>query len=1085
MTKTLAAPTLAAPAATTVTLQITGMTCASCVGRVEKALAKVDGVDAAEVNLATERAMVSLADYVEIAALQGAVEKAGYGARLFVIPSATSPAAPVATGPTDLEKDAELHSLKRRWQVTLSVGLAMMALMYVPLPLDAMDLLMPAFLVIASIVQFWAGRSIYRSAWASAKHFAVSMNTLVALGTSIAFGYSALVTLWPSLIQRWGLPLHVYFETSLVIVALVLCGRWLEARAKQSTSAAVRALLDLQPPTARVVRDGHETDVPLDDVVVGDLVRVRPGERVPVDGVVVEGATAVDESMLTGESLPVEKVPGDTVIGATLNRSGSLVVRATKVGGDGTLGQIIQLVEDAQGTKAPMQRLADTVSSWFVPVVIGGAVVTFALWALLGPSTGALTLAITTAIAVLIIACPCALGLATPMAVMMGTGKAAEMGVLISGGEALEQARRVTAIVLDKTGTVTRGRPALREVVVVDGWTPAAVLRLVAAAEVGSEHPLAEAIVDAARAEGVQLATVEHFEAVPGRGVRARIDGLDVLVGNADHLRSVGVSVNELAAAGAAAAKDGATPMYASVDGVPVAMLAVADTVKPEAVEVVAQLKALGLEVWMLTGDNAVTAAAVAREAGIDNVLAEVLPQEKAERIAALQADGHVVAMVGDGVNDAPALTVADVGIAIGTGSDVAIAASDITLVGGDLRGLVSAVALSRRTVRTIRQGLFWAFAYNVLLIPVAAGVLYPSTGVLLDPILASAAMAMSSVSVITNARRLRRWQRPETVAEILRPSLRSRVSEAGYLVTIAAVALAIGAALTWASHTDQASRGMNGVLRWTETTGMPMRPTMSVMMTTHTEPDDASDVGVKTSLAMPADVRAGVPTTVLVSLTDAATGQPINDVTRSHDAWMHFIATRSDLGTFAHVHPEPTGRPGEFSVSLTFPTDGRYIVHTEFRRQGQLTDVLDRHDVVVGTGAAPTVPIDRPSAAGVVADGVRVTLRGNAFAGRESTLKFRFTDAATGAPVSNLQPYLAAGGHIILMPVGKDGFAHEHAEMLDSAGRTVFALPGQTFGPELQLRHRFADPGLYRLWAQFRLANGSLITAQYTITVS
>src|SRR3954468_3237513 len=506
--------TTTAPPPTACTLEIGGMTCASCVRRVEKALSKVDGVVAAQVNLATEVATVRFDPArVGLEELTAAVARSGYTA---TPRRDAQPAVPETPEPAGEE---DLTALKRRWQVTLATGLGLMVLMYVPLYLDTMDWLMPAILVVATVVQFWAGRDIYRAAWAAAKHRSTNMNTLVALGTGVAYVYSAFVTLWPAAAERWGLPLHVYFETSLVILALVLAGRWMEARAKKRTAAAITALVGLAPKTARVLRDGAEVDVPVEQVVVGDLVRVRPGEKLPVDGLVTDGATAVDESMLTGESLPVDKAVGDAVIGATINRTGTVVLRATAVGADTALAQIVRLVEDAQGAKVPLQRLADRVSAWFVPVVLLLAAATFVAWAVLGPDTGRLTMAISTTIAVLIIACPCALGLATPTAVMVGTGRAAELGVLIGNGDALETARRVTAVVLDKTGTITRGKPALTGVTTTGGWAEDDVLALVAAAETGSEHPVGEAIVAAAAARFLDLPALRSFDAVPGHGI--------------------------------------------------------------------------------------------------------------------------------------------------------------------------------------------------------------------------------------------------------------------------------------------------------------------------------------------------------------------------------------------------------------------------------------------------------------------------------------------------------------------------------------------------------------------------------------
>jgi P-type Cu+ transporter len=796
-------------------LPIEGMTCASCVTRIEKALGKVPGVREASVNLTTGKARVAFDPAVaSVDQLRAAVEKAGYTAgtppamstmpQLTNVDGRTQAATPVEAH--ERERQRELDDLQRRWMVSLVAGLGMMALMFLPLGID-MTLLAPVLLIVATIVQIWAGGIFYRAAWAAAKHGSVNMNTLVAVGTSCAYGYSAFVTLWPALAARWGFPYHLYYESAVIIIALILMGRWLEARAKKRTSAAIQALMGLQAKTARVIRHGAEQDIPIEAVHVGDLVRVRPGEKVPVDGFIREGHSTLDESMLTGESLPVEKNAGDTVIGATLNKTGSFILEATKVGQDTTLAQIVRLVEEAQGSKAPMQRLADTISGYFVPVVLVLAALTFVGWLLFGPPP-ALTMALTAAISVLIIACPCALGLATPTAIMVGTGKAAEYGILIRGGEALEQARRIDTIVLDKTGTLTRGKPAVTQVIAASGIAEPDLLRLAAAVEVGSEHPLGEAIVERAHELKLNLPKVDAFEALPGKGVRAQVDGREVVLGNGSLMAQAGVRLNGLEVYATELAHRGVTPMYVAIDGHSAGLIAVADTLKPESGEAVAQLKALGLEVWMLTGDNRETAEAIACQVGIDRVIAEVLPEQKAAKIQALQAQGRVVAMVGDGINDAPALAQANLGIAIGSGTDVAMAASDVTLVGGDLRHIVTALALSRQTVGVIKQGLFWAFAYNVCLIPVAMGALYPVFGVLLDPVLAAAAMAMSSVSVVTNALRLRRFRPPQSAREILHPSLGERVSEYAYLVGIALVALAVGVAALAFVQRDHAANG-------------------------------------------------------------------------------------------------------------------------------------------------------------------------------------------------------------------------------------------------------------------------------------
>jgi Cu+-exporting ATPase len=680
-------------------------------------------------------------------------------------------------------------------------------------------------------------------------------------------------------------------------------------------------------------------------------------------------------------------------------------------------------------------------------------------------------MAIGTAIAVLIIACPCALGLATPTAVMVGTGKAAELGVLIGNGDALEQSRRLTAIVLDKTGTITQGRPAVTRIRTVGQWDAASLLAIVAAAETGSEHPLGAAIVTAARDRDLALPAVERFTAIPGRGIDATVEGRRVLAGNAALLTEAGIDVTPLTPEAGQAAAAGQTPMFAAVDAVAAGLIVVADPVKPDSAGAVAQLKALGLEVWMLTGDNAATAQAVAADVAIGHVLAEVLPHQKAEHVRALQAAGHVVAMVGDGINDAPALASAD----------VAIAASDITLVGGDLRGVVAAIALSRRTVTTIKQGLGWAFAYNTLLIPVAAGALYAWHGILLNPVLAAAAMAMSSVSVVSNAQRLRRFRRPASAYEILHPPLRARLSQYSYLITVAAIAIAIGIGLTAASYTTTAQRGMNGTLAWTESAGMPMRPTMSTMMTTEIPPADATEANMHVQISVPAGTRPGLPARVVITVTDARTGRPVTDLALTHSVFMHLIATRTDLATFTHVHPEPTGTAGELAVEMTFPTPGRYILNTEFRRNGQIADIHDRQLVTI-PGPAPARQPVTPGPRTITIDGVRVELHGRIQAGLTSDLTFSLTDARTGQPLHNLQPYLAAAGHIVIMRADGQTFAHEHADVRDSSRHPVFALPGTTFGPDLPVHVHFEEAGTYRLWGQFRLASGQVITVPFTV---
>ena len=723
-----------------VELKIGGMTCAACSARVERTLSGMEGVFKANVNLAMERATVEYdPGRVSPAELKKAVVDAGYRAEdAEVRPDGDS---------EKLERERETRRQLTLFILSAAFSLPLLSMMFA----DLFGFHLPALLhnkifqfALATPVQFIAGYQFYRGAYSSLRHGSANMDVLVAMGTSAAYFYSVATTFF--------FPGHVYYETGAIIITLILLGKMLESIAKGRTSEAIKKLMGLQARTARVVRDGKETDIPVEDVVKGDLVLVRPGEKVPVDGSVKDGFSSVDESMLTGESLPVDKKPGDEVIGGTINKHGSFRFEATRVGSETALAQIIRIVEEAQGSKAPIQRLADVISAYFVPTVVGVALLTFLTWYFI-VDPGNFSRALINFTAVLVIACPCALGLATPTSIMVGTGRGAENGILIKGGEHLEKAHSLNTIVLDKTGTITRGEPSLTDVIAVGEISEKEMLRLVASAEKGSEHPLGEAIVKGAREKGIDLADPQGFEAVPGQGIVARIDGRDLLIGNRRLMNSRNIDISDLEKWADRLEGEGKTSMLVAVNGSPAGAVAVADTVKDSSAEAIGALHQMGIKTIMLTGDNRRTAEAIARQVGIpaENVLAEVLPQDKAREVSRLKEEGFMVGMVGDGINDAPALATADIGFAIGTGTDVAMEAADITLIKGDLRGVAASIRLSRGTMRNIKQNLFWALFYNSLGIPVAA------MG-FLSPVLAGAAMAFSSVSVVSNALRLKRF---------------------------------------------------------------------------------------------------------------------------------------------------------------------------------------------------------------------------------------------------------------------------------------------------------------------------------------
>ena len=747
----------------TTRLKVSGLYCAECVARIEDSLKAVPGVLNATMSAATNEVKVEYSPVIgDLSQLIKAVESAG--------PYKAARAAEASEPEMDKEAEAvekEYRSLVRKWWFAAIIGAPTMILSYANLfPVlrdwfprgSSAQWILWAVLGIASLtVMAYSGSQFFVGMWEGFKHRSANMHTLIALGTSVAWLYSTIALLFPQIFPAQEF-VDVYYDVTVVVTALVVLGLAMEIKAKGRTSEAIKKLIGLQAKTARVVRDGNEIDIPVEEVLVNDIVVVRPGEKIPVDGEVIEGGSALDESMITCESLPVSKKAGDEVIGATINKTGSFKFRTTKVGKDTALANIIRLVQDAQGSKVPIQRIVDQVSTYFTPAVMILAIIGFMIWYDFGPSP-ALTYGLIVAVTTLIIACPCALGMATPMSLTTGIGLGAQNGILIRSGESLQTAEKLNAIILDKTGTITFGKPSLTDVVLAPSQNEADVLRLAASVEKSSEHPLALAIVEGAQARGIKLSNVETFDAIPGHGVSAKVEGRRVLIGNLKLMNREGIALGDLEEKSKALADNGKTPMYIALDNQAAGIIAVADTVKEDSKAAIAELKKIGLEVVMITGDNERTANAIARQVGVDRVLAEVLPQDKAHNVQKLQLEGKKVAMVGDGINDAPALAQADIGMAIGTGTDVAIEASDITLIKGSLMGVVTAIKLSRATMRNVYQNLVGAFIYNSAGIPIALGVLYPFFGILLSPILAGLAMAFSSVTVISNANRLKKWK--------------------------------------------------------------------------------------------------------------------------------------------------------------------------------------------------------------------------------------------------------------------------------------------------------------------------------------
>ncbi|MFV1950357.1 MAG: heavy metal translocating P-type ATPase [Nitrospinota bacterium] len=743
--------------ASTIKISIQGMGCVSCVSKIEESLRKTPGVLKASVNLGTEEAKVEYSpSLTNPAALKGVIESTGYKASI-----------PSAAGETEDKKEIarakEYRTLMRKFIFAGIVSIVVMILSYPDwfpylkdIPGDVLRIIWMITGLITLPVLLWSGSSFFTGAISAFRHRFADMNTLIVIGTSAAWIYSGIAVLFPQIFPEGTA--EPFYDVVSVVIALVVLGQAMEIRARGKSSEAIKKLIGLQPKTARVIREGKEIDIPVEEVLAGDILIVRPGEKMPVDGVVVKGSSFVDESMVTGESIPVEKKEGDEVIGATINKRGSFTFRATKVGKDTALAQIIKMVQDAQGSKARIQRIADIVAGYFVPIVMVISILAFMVWFDFGPQP-ALVYALVTSVSVLIIACPCALGLATPISLMVGLGKGAENGILIRSGEALETAHKLDAVVLDKTGTITVGEPSLTDVISAKGFKEEDVLGLASSVEKGSEHPLGESIVKEAGKRGIEIKDSKDFKAIPGHGVEALVDGKKVFLGNLKLMKAMKISLDSLGEEAEHLADEGKTPMFIAIDKEAAGIIAVADTVKPDSREAITIMKRMGLEVVMITGDNQRTAQAIANEVGVDRVMAEVLPEDKALNIKKLQSEGKKVAMVGDGINDAPALAQADIGLSIGTGTDVAIEASDITLIQGSLKGVALSIQLSRATMRNIKQNLFGAFIYNMLGVPIAAGVFYPFLGILMSPIIAGTAMAFSSVTVVINANRLRRFR--------------------------------------------------------------------------------------------------------------------------------------------------------------------------------------------------------------------------------------------------------------------------------------------------------------------------------------
>jgi Cu+-exporting ATPase len=1045
------------------TLQITGMTCAACATRIEKGLSKLPGVTKANVNLALESASVEFSpSEVSVSNMIRKVDQLGYKAAVKQDQKETG---------EQRKKAIKSQQIKLLASVILTLPLlwAMVGHFSFTSWIWVPEIFMnPWFqLAAATPVQFIIGRQFYVGAYKALRNGSANMDVLVSLGTSAAYFYSLYLTLLWATDDQAHVP-ELYYETSAVLITLIVLGKLFEALAKGRSSEAIKTLMGLQAKTALILRDGQEISVPIEEVNAGDVLIVKPGEKIPVDGEVLEGSSSVDESMLTGESLPVSKQQGDAVIGATINKNGILRIRTTKVGQETALAQIIKVVEEAQGSKAPIQRIADVISGIFVPIVVGIAVVTFLIW-YFGVDAGNFSGALEKAIAVLVIACPCALGLATPTSIMAGSGRAAELGILFKGGEHLESTHTINTILLDKTGTVTKGKPELTDIFLADDSDEREFLELVGAAEKNSEHPLAEAMVAGILARNITLPSADSFEAVPGYGIRAVVQGRELLIGTRKLMAMNRIAADSAYERMSELEVSGKTAMLVAVDGRYAGLLAVADTIKETSEQAVKRMKKLGLEVVMITGDNERTAKAIAKQVGIDKVLAEVLPEGKAAEVKKLQQTGRKVAMVGDGINDAPALATADIGIAIGTGTDVAMEAADVTLMRGDLNAIPDAIYLSRETMMNIKENLFWALAYNIIGIPIAA------LG-LLAPWVAGAAMAMSSVSVVLNALRLQKLK----VDELDKGELPVK-----RLMTIFAVVLIVAVLTTfYTTKNYYSSKSADPSTEQSNNGGHDMGNGSSAHNNAGSEASHSHDSGngdANETTIKADDVKAvwtvghshapqsKEDTTIRIEF--QKDGKPIEQFDVSHEKLLHLIIVSKDLSFFNHIHPTYIGK-GVFEITTQFPNGGDYkmiadIVPTGGNSMSKMNWTHIEGEPVQQQAIQPESNFTK------TIDGKEVTLSiDKLVANKELNLNFNIKDEQTKAPITNLQPYLGAVGHVVILTEDTEQYLHVHP------------IDEKASGPDARFATTFPKSGVYKIWGQFKV-NDKVFTVPFVVKVS